>query len=112
MTTSQIGYEKAKRKASARNLEVYWMTFGVLAEVTGGSKPHTVDLSPGARHKCSCMDWNIRGRSQGFPCKHIQAVEESMSLKNVQGMASTDGLLDEETKALLRRAAAMREASR
>jgi len=38
MTTSQIGYEKAKRKASARNLEVYWMTFGVLAEVEQTSR--------------------------------------------------------------------------
>lgn len=108
MTASQVSFEKAKRKVSAKHLDVFWLTFGVIAEISGGSKVHKVDLSPGARYKCSCMDWAIRGRSQGFPCKHLQAVEASMSLEQAKNQINTDGLLDEETKALLRRAAAMR----
>jgi hypothetical protein len=113
MTAEGVKVEKAKRKASAKVLVVYQIAIatkmgGPRYEVRGGSKPHKVDLSPGAQHKCSCMDWNIRGRSQGFPCKHLQAVEEFQGRQDLVKQTEVTGLLDEETKALLRRAADMR----
>src|SRR3990172_3883160 len=107
MTASGVQIEKAKRKASAKLLTVSQLAL-LIYEVTGGSKPHKVDLSPKVAHKCSCMDWNIRGRSQGFPCKHIQAVEEFQGRQDAMKQTEVSGLLDEETKALLRRAADMR----
>lgn len=107
MTVQGVQVEKAKRKASATLLAVRQLAI-LIFEVQGGSKPHRVDLSPRAQHKCSCMDWNIRGRSQGFPCKHLQAVEAFQGSQDAMRQTVTEGLLDEETKKLLRRAAEMR----
>ena len=107
MTASAVQAEKAKRKASAKLLTVRQLGL-LIYEVTGGSKPHRVDLSPKVAHKCSCMDWNIRGRSQGYFCKHIAAVEEFQGRQDAVKQTEVAGLLDEETKALLRRAAEMR----
>lgn len=107
MTAQGVQTEKAKRKASAKVLTVRQIAI-LIFEVTGGSKPHRVDLSPGAQHKCSCMDWNIRGRSLGFPCKHVCAVEAFQGTQDAMRQTVTDGLLDDETKKLLRRAAEMR----
>lgn len=111
MTASGVQTEKAKRKASAKFLTVRQLAL-LIYEVTGGSKPRRVDLTPKAAHKCSCMDWNIRGRSLGFPCKHLQAVEEFQGRQDLVKQTEVSGLLDEETKALLRRAADMRTRGR